>query len=106
MITTCHECITGGDNYQGPSPDEVALLKAAKKIGFEFLSTENKVTRVKYKEELYTFKILKSVEFDSVRKRMTIVLQTPKVIKVYVKGADTSIEKLLSDNQPHLAAIK
>ena len=56
-----------------------------------FLSTENKVTRVNYKEELYTFKILKSVEFDSVRKRMTIVLQTSKVIKVYVKGADTSI---------------
>ena len=34
---------------------------------------------------------MKLVEFDSVRKRMTVVLQTAKNIKVYVKGADTSI---------------
>lgn len=34
MIATCHECIVTGDHYQGPSPDEVALVLAAKKIGF------------------------------------------------------------------------
>lgn len=34
MIATCHECLTQNNSYHGPSPDEVALLNAAKKIGF------------------------------------------------------------------------
>ena len=48
MITTCHECLRekNGEGFHGPSPDEVALLSAAKKVGFEFMSTENKVTTV------------------------------------------------------------
>jgi magnesium-transporting ATPase (P-type) len=47
MIATCHECVRnekGG--FEGPSPDEVALLKAAEKVGFRFLSCENKIIKV------------------------------------------------------------
>ena len=38
MITTCHECLRENNGYQGPSPDEVALLNAAKNVGFEFMN--------------------------------------------------------------------
>jgi magnesium-transporting ATPase (P-type) len=48
-ICTCHECVPSeGSDYEGPSPDEVALLKAAKRVGFRFVSCENKVIRVEY----------------------------------------------------------
>ncbi len=40
MITTCHECIVNSKGeFEGPSPDEVALLKAARNVGFNFIST-------------------------------------------------------------------
>jgi magnesium-transporting ATPase (P-type) len=40
MIATCHECIPDGKgSFEGPSPDEVALLKAAANVGFKFIST-------------------------------------------------------------------
>jgi hypothetical protein len=37
---------------------------------------------------------------------MTIVLKTDNIIKVYVKGADSSIIKLLSENQKYLKSIQ
>ncbi len=37
---------------------------------------------------------------------MTVVLKTPASILVFTKGADTSIEKVLSPNQKYLKDIK
>lgn len=91
----------GGEGYQGPSPDEVALLNAAKKIGFEFVNTENKVTHVLYGDKEEKFEILKLIEFDSVRKRMTVVVNWNKSLLVFVKGADTTISTLLGPNQKY-----
>lgn len=49
MITTCHQCVPSSNGgFEGPSPDEVALLKAAEKVGFKFLSTQNKTIRIQY----------------------------------------------------------
>ena len=55
MIATCHECVPEKDSYEGPSPDEVALVKAAAKIGFKFVSSENKTVTVNYKNTNRTF---------------------------------------------------
>ena len=42
LITVCHDCNVLKDNldmrYHGESPDEVALLSAANKIGFTYLA--------------------------------------------------------------------
>jgi len=54
---------------------------------------------VEYRSNKKHYDILKLIEFDSDRKRMTIVLKTSKGISVFVKGADSSLEKLLSPNQ-------
>ena len=61
MIATCHECLNQNDSYHGPSPDEVALVTAAKKVGFQFVNTENKVTTVNYAGKNWKFNILKVI---------------------------------------------
>jgi phospholipid-translocating ATPase len=42
LIAVCHDCLPSKDNldmrYRGNSPDEVALLSAANKIGFTYVS--------------------------------------------------------------------
>jgi len=84
----------------------VALLKAAANVGFRFISTENKITTVEYGKKKKTFELLKLVEFDSDRKRMTVVVKTESYICVFVKGADTSIEKILSKRQKYLEEVR
>jgi magnesium-transporting ATPase (P-type) len=77
MITTCHECVPSSKGgYEGPSPDEVALVNAAAMVGFKFVSSENKTITVEYGNTRQSFDILKLVEFDSDRKRMTLVLRS------------------------------
>lgn len=78
--------------YQAASPDEACLVKAAKQIGVEFVSRQgNKATvTVRGVPEVWT--IHHTVEFDSARKRMTVVVEDPTGrIMVFCKGADTVI---------------
>ena len=70
------------------------------------MNTENKVTTVLHEEVEEKFKLLKVVEFDSDRKRMTVAVQWNESIYVFVKGADTSITKLLRPGQKYLEFIK
>lgn len=46
------------------------------------------------------------IEFDSDRKRMTVVVRTEDSICVFTKGADTAIEKILASKQTYLADVK
>ena len=62
MIATCHECVANSKGeYEGPSPDEVALLLAARKVGFRFLSCENKTVRVEYRDKIKTYELLRLI---------------------------------------------
>lgn len=60
-------------------------------MGFKFISCENKVIKVEYRNKVRSYEVLKLIEFDSDRKRMTVVLKTEGNILIFVKGADTSI---------------
>ena len=107
MIATCHECIPNEKGeFEGPSPDEVALLKAAYQVGFKFVSNENKIMTVQYQQTNKVFELLKLIEFDSDRKRMTVIVKTETSICVFTKGADTSIEKILAPKQNYLEDIR
>lgn len=66
-------------------------MKAAYDVGFKFISCENKVIKVEYRNKVRSYEVLKLIEFDSDRKRMTVVLKTEGNILIFVKGADTSI---------------
>lgn len=51
-------------------------------------------------------RLLNSFEFDSTRKRMSVIINDGGLIKLYIKGADNIISQRLCkrpDSQPFLA---
>uniref|UniRef100_A0A803YRU0 Phospholipid-transporting ATPase n=1 Tax=Meleagris gallopavo TaxID=9103 RepID=A0A803YRU0_MELGA len=86
--------------YEAESPDEAALVYAAQAYSFTLVSrTPEQVTVRLPQGTLLTFDILYTLGFDSVRKRMSVVVRHPltKEIIVYTKGADSVIMDLLED---------
>ncbi|ORX51857.1 phospholipid-translocating P-type ATPase [Piromyces finnis] len=93
-------------NYCAESPDEQALVTTAKNLGFSFVRrTESSITINCFgKEE--TYEVLHILEFNSVRKRMSVILRTPKnEILLLCKGADTVIYERLQKNQDNLRNV-
>ncbi|KRX02230.1 P-type ATPase, cytoplasmic domain N [Pseudocohnilembus persalinus] len=81
--------------YNAESPDELSLINFAKLCGVEFEGTdENNIIKVKFGEkQMDKYQLLHKIEFNSARKRMSVIiqdLQTDKVI-LYCKGADNII---------------
>ncbi|PIN02251.1 P-type ATPase [Handroanthus impetiginosus] len=89
--------------YQGESPDEQALVYAAATYGFMLIERTSGHIVIDIQGERQRFNVLGLHEFDSDRKRMSVILGCPdKTVKVFVKGADTSmfrvIDKSLNSN--------
>uniref|UniRef100_A0A8C8SQE3 Phospholipid-transporting ATPase n=1 Tax=Pelusios castaneus TaxID=367368 RepID=A0A8C8SQE3_9SAUR len=84
--------------YEAESPDEAALVHAAKAYKCTLQSrTPDQVTVDLAALGPLTFQLLHILPFDSVRKRMSVVVRHPlsnKVV-VYTKGADSVIMDLL-----------
>ncbi|KAK5897198.1 hypothetical protein CesoFtcFv8_010282 [Champsocephalus esox] len=91
---------TTADNvtYEAESPDEAALVYAAKAYGFTLLArTPHSVTvRLPPGEDL-VFEVLDTLTFDFNRKRMSVLVRHPitKECVLYTKGADYAIMELL-----------
>ncbi|KAF4015316.1 hypothetical protein G4228_006403 [Cervus hanglu yarkandensis] len=86
--------------YEAESPDEAALVHAARAYSFTLESrTPEQVTVRLPQGTCLTFDVLCTLEFDSVRKRMSVVVRHPLTgeIVVYTKGADCVIMDLLED---------
>ncbi|XP_076825028.1 putative phospholipid-transporting ATPase IA isoform X3 [Clavelina lepadiformis] len=83
--------------YQSSSPDEAAIVKAARKMGFIFsIRTPTHVT-VKALGKDESYEILNVLEFSSTRKRMSVIVRCPDgVIRLLCKGADNVICERLS----------
>ncbi|KAJ3511252.1 hypothetical protein NLJ89_g4205 [Agrocybe chaxingu] len=91
-------------NYKAESPDEAALVGAARDAGFPFVGKSKDTLEIEVmgQSEKYTF--LKMLEFNSTRKRMSVIVRAPdgKLI-LYCKGADSVIyERLAKDHDPVL----
>ena len=80
--------------FNASSPDELALVNAARAFGYFFCErdTENNMV-IKYNDGMVEkYKLLNVIEFDSARKRMTVIVKTPNdEIKIMCKGADSII---------------
>jgi phospholipid-translocating ATPase len=91
-------------DYKAESPDEAALVAAAREAGFPFLGKSKDLLEIEVmgQSEKYTF--LKMLEFNSTRKRMSVVLRCPDgQLILYCKGADSVIyERLSKDQDPAL----
>lgn len=64
---------TGDLVYQAASPDEGALVTAARNFGFVFLSRTQDTITIKEMEQEQTYEMLALLDFNSVRKRMSII---------------------------------
>eukprot|EP00794_Sanderia_malayensis_P010085 gene10085-11115_t len=83
--------------YQAQSPDEGALVCAARNFGFIFMNrTPNTITiKVNGKDEQY--ELISILDFDNVRKRMSVIVRDENgKIMLYCKGADTLVYERLS----------
>jgi phospholipid-translocating ATPase len=88
-------------DYKAESPDEAALVSAAKNAGFTFVKRKGNKLTVDILGNEYTFKLLNTLEFNSDRKRMSVILERPEPwndIVVYCKGADNVISERLESN--------
>ncbi|XP_036126465.1 phospholipid-transporting ATPase IG isoform X1 [Molossus molossus] len=79
--------------YVSSSPDEIALVKGAKKYGFTFLGIQNGHMRVEnQRKEIEEYKLLHTLNFDSVRRRMSVIVKTQAGdILLFCKGADSAV---------------
>ncbi|XP_029400877.1 probable phospholipid-transporting ATPase VD [Mus pahari] len=85
--------------YEAESPDEAALVYAARAYHCTLQSRTPEQVMVEFAAlGSLTFQLLHILPFDSVRKRMSVVVRHPlsKQVVVYTKGADSVIMELLS----------
>ena len=59
---------------QGASPDEVALVEAGRRLGFEFVGRSREDVDLKLLGHDVTHRILDSMEFTSARARLVMTL--------------------------------
>lgn len=85
--------------YQGPSPDEITLVDAAKDMKYEFLRSTKATTHIKVKGQEKQFDLLETFPFTSDRKRMSVVIRDKGVIKLYMKGADSIVKARVARDQ-------
>ncbi|GAB4855209.1 Alanine--tRNA ligase [Ancistrocladus abbreviatus] len=84
-------------DYQGESPDEQALVYAAAAYGFVLIERTSGHILIDVQGERQRFDVLGLHEFDSDRKRMSVILGFPdKTVRVFVKGADTTMFSLIN----------
>lgn len=103
MMAICHTAVPehtdGKIIYQAASPDEGALVRAARNLGFVFSgrTPDSVIVEMPGTEEKY--ELLHVLEFTSTRKRMSVIMRTPSgKIRLYCKGADTVIYDRLADS--------
>ncbi|KAM6061536.1 phospholipid-transporting ATPase IG isoform 6-T8 [Chlamydotis macqueenii] len=79
--------------YISSSPDEIALVKGAEKYGFTFLGLENDFMKIRnQKNETEMYQLLHVLNFDPVRRRMSVIVRTTTgKLLLFCKGADSSI---------------
>uniref|UniRef100_A0AAX7USF9 Phospholipid-transporting ATPase n=1 Tax=Astatotilapia calliptera TaxID=8154 RepID=A0AAX7USF9_ASTCA len=97
LLSLCHTVMPeekkeGELNYQAQSPDEGALVTAARNFGFVFLSrTPETITVVEMGKQVI-YELLAILDFNNMRKRMSVIVRSPEgKLTLYCKGADTMI---------------
>ncbi|KAJ3194579.1 hypothetical protein HK101_002390 [Irineochytrium annulatum] len=108
LLSICHTVLAekpaeGDDvnviDYKAQSPDEAALVAAARDVGFTFLKRTDNTVLISILGEERSYTILNVLEFNSDRKRMSVVIRLPEGINILlVKGADSVIFERLSSS--------
>ncbi|NXM59472.1 AT8B2 ATPase, partial [Illadopsis cleaveri] len=106
LLSLCHTVMSeekseGELLYKAQSPDEGALVTAARNFGFVFRSRTPKTIMVHELGQAITYQLLAILDFNNIRKRMSVIVRSPEgKIRLYCKGADTILlERLHPVNQ-------
>jgi phospholipid-translocating ATPase len=90
--------------YKAESPDEAALVAAARDVGFPFINKSKDGIDIEVMGQAERYVLLRVLEFDSTRKRMSVIVRAPDgKLVLYCKGADSVIyERLAKNHDPEL----
>ncbi|KAL1408534.1 phospholipid transporting ATPase [Vanrija albida] len=87
-------------DYKAESPDEEALVACARDIGFPFVTRNTHKIDIEVLGQPERWVPLRVLEFNSTRKRMSVVVRSPEgKIILYCKGADSVIYERLAKDQ-------
>ncbi|XP_018615615.1 phospholipid-transporting ATPase ID-like isoform X2 [Scleropages formosus] len=117
LLALCHTAMaeekTEGELlYQAQSPDEGALVTAARNFGFVFRSRTPETISIVEMGIQRNYELLTILDFNNVRKRMSVIVRSPEgKLSLYCKGADTvvyerlhpSCSKLMEVTTEHLS---
>ncbi|XP_027008712.1 phospholipid-transporting ATPase ID isoform X1 [Tachysurus fulvidraco] len=105
LLSLCHTVMSeekseGDLVYKAQSPDEGALVTAARNFGFVFRSRTPGTITTQELGKAVTYTLLAILDFNNIRKRMSVIVRTPEGhIRLYCKGADTVLfERIHSCN--------
>ncbi|XP_078238363.1 phospholipid-transporting ATPase ID isoform X3 [Pogona vitticeps] len=106
LLSLCHTVMSEEKNpgelyYKAQSPDEGALVTAARNFGFVFRGRTPKTITVHELGLPVMYQLLAILDFNNVRKRMSVIVRNHEgQIRLYCKGADTILlERLHPGNQ-------
>ncbi|KAK7023178.1 P-type phospholipid transporter [Favolaschia claudopus] len=114
-LSLCHSVLAekhGNDDgksplrieYKAESPDEAALVAAARDAGFAFVNKGREMIEIQVLGEIERWTLLRVLEFNSTRKRMSTIYRAPDGrLVMYCKGADSVMyARLAPDHDPVL----
>ncbi|XP_038153492.1 phospholipid-transporting ATPase ID-like [Cyprinodon tularosa] len=111
LLALCHTVMPeekreGELNYQAQSPDEGALVTAARNFGFVFRSRTPESITVMEMGKKVIYELLAVLDFSNVRKRMSVIVRNPEgKMTLYCKGADTIIYERLHPSCDELKEV-
>ena len=78
--------ISGNLEYQAQSPDENALVSSARNFGFVFTKRTPRSITITFNGVEENYELLCILDFNNVRKRMSVILRRDGKIRLYCKG--------------------
>ncbi|KAH0547563.1 hypothetical protein FGG08_000288 [Glutinoglossum americanum] len=110
-IALCHTCFpemkeNGEIDFQAASPDELALVRAAREMGYLMVDRQTGTISLKTfpagtdsDPTIELYEVLSVIEFSSQRKRMSVIVRFPNNrICIICKGADSTMIQLLKQS--------
>ncbi|CAG9566196.1 unnamed protein product [Danaus chrysippus] len=110
LLALCHTVMPEQKNgrleYQAQSPDESALVSAARNFGFVFRERSPNTITIEVMGKTEVYELLCILDFNNVRKRMSVILKKDGEIRLYTKGADNVIYDRLKRNSQEEVRLK
>ncbi|XP_076288179.1 ATPase phospholipid transporting 8B isoform X2 [Lasioglossum baleicum] len=108
LLALCHTVMPEEKNgkleYQAQSPDEAALVSAARNFGFVFKERSPNSITIEVMGNREVYELLCILDFNNVRKRMSVILRRDGHLRLYCKGADNVIYERLKKGSDDIMA--